>query len=92
MVGSGLVPYAVYRDYFDVNGFQDQYGINFSGISKPVIWVNTALGYGANMAGSYLIPPTVPVSRAIVSGYGHLDILLSKTAQGDVWGKYNLDK
>jgi pimeloyl-ACP methyl ester carboxylesterase len=92
MVGSGLVPYAVYRDYFDVNGFQDQYGINFSGISKPVIWVNTALGYGTNMAASYLILPAVPVSRAIVSGYGHLDILLSKTAQDDVWKTYNLDK
>ena len=90
-VGSGLVPYAMYRDYFDVNG-DNHYGMDFSGINTPVIWLNTELGYGENMEGANLIPSSVSVTTDVIPGYGHLDILLSRTAQDDVWEEYCLDE
>jgi pimeloyl-ACP methyl ester carboxylesterase len=82
-VGSGLVPYAVYRDYFDVNGYNINYSINWSGIRVPLLWVNSQLGYGKN-AYSGGIPKTFKV----IPGYGHLDLLGSSTAQGDVWNLF----
>jgi len=87
-LGSGLVPFAVYRDWFDVSG-QNTYGLDWSGMSVPVVWINTSLGYGPSRycGGS---TPTGPFNG--VSGYGHLDILLGSNAQSDVWSCYNLDK
>ena len=41
----------MYRDYFDVNGYNEDYRINWSGISVPVFWVNSRLGYGGNVDG-----------------------------------------
>ena len=93
-VGSGLVPYAVYRDWFAVNSYNTPatYRINWLGIMVPVVWLNTALGYGENMDGADLIPSSVFVTADVIPGYGHLDILLSRTAQNEVWKEYNLDK
>jgi pimeloyl-ACP methyl ester carboxylesterase len=93
-VGSGLVPYALYRDWFAVNSYNtcDTYRINWSKIKVPAVWLNTELGYGENMDGADLIPPSVSVTTDVIPGYGHLDILLSRTAQDDGWKKYNLDK
>jgi pimeloyl-ACP methyl ester carboxylesterase len=87
-LGSGLTPCAVYRDYFAVNAYNGAYTINWSGIRVPVLWVNSRLGYSGNTYGATLIknsgntnvkvPPSIP-------GYGHLDVLFSNTAQGNVW-------
>jgi pimeloyl-ACP methyl ester carboxylesterase len=85
-VGSGLVPYALYRDFFTVNAVDGDSNIRWSQIKKPVLWINTALGYGNYMHGADLITP--PVTWAIIDDYGHLDILASKTAQKDVWQAY----
>lgn len=86
-VGSGLVPFAVYRDWFDVNGDNLAYSINWSGIKVPIVWLNTELGYGSNRYCGGLITSGPEYG---IPGYGHLDIILSKTAQQDVWEKYNL--
>ena len=97
MIGSGLIPYAVYRDVYDVNGYNDgsagHYSIKWADWKneKPVIWLNTALGFNWNMAGAYQVPDDVSVTTDVIPEYGHLDILLSRTAQRDVWGKYHLD-
>jgi pimeloyl-ACP methyl ester carboxylesterase len=85
-VGSGLVPYALYRDFFAVNAVDGDSYIQWSQIKKPVLWINTALGYGGYMHGAGLITP--PVTSVIIDDYGHLDILASKTAKQDVWQKY----
>jgi pimeloyl-ACP methyl ester carboxylesterase len=86
-VGSGLVPCALYRDFFAVNAYNGAYAINWSGINKPVLWVNTELGYGNNLFGATLIrnAGNQQVSTAVIPGYGHLDALSSKTAKEDVW-------
>jgi pimeloyl-ACP methyl ester carboxylesterase len=86
-VGSGLVPCAVYRDYFAVNAYNGAYAINWAGINKPVLWVNTALGYGNNLFGATLIrnAGNTNVRTAVIPGYGHLDALSSSTAKEDVW-------
>jgi len=86
-VGSGLVPCALYRDYFAVNANNGACSINWSGISRPVLWVNTKLGYGNNMYGAYLIwkSGNHNVGTAVMPGYGHLDALASKTAETDLW-------
>jgi hypothetical protein len=55
----------------------------------PVVWLNTELGYGSNR---YCGGLTAGGPENGIPGYGHLDIVLSKTAQQDVWGKYNLNK
>jgi pimeloyl-ACP methyl ester carboxylesterase len=89
MVGSGLVPYAVYRDWFDVSGDHVAYSIDWSDIGVPVIWINTALGYGPNRYCGEVLTLIGPLNG--IGGYGHLDILLGRTAQ-DVWKDYNLDK
>ena len=95
MVGSGLVPYAVYRDWFAVNSYNTcaTYRINWLDIMVPVIWLNTELGYGTNRYGGDQIGASGPVGddENGILGYGHLDILLSRTAQRDVWEKYHLD-
>jgi len=90
LLGSGVVPYAVYRDFFDCSGYQVSYpGINWEGVNKPLVWLNTYLGYNASMAGAYQVIHA-PVTMAVIPGYGHLDILLSRTAKADVWDKYHL--
>jgi pimeloyl-ACP methyl ester carboxylesterase len=85
-VGSGLVPYALYRDFFAINAVDGDSNIQWSRINKPVLWINTALGYGDYMHGVDMI--TSPVTPVIIGDYGHLDILASKTAKQDVWQKY----
>jgi pimeloyl-ACP methyl ester carboxylesterase len=92
-IGSGLVPYAVYRDWFDVSGDNVDYSIDWLGIMVPVVWLNTELGYGTNRYGGDQIGASGPVDddENGILGYGHLDILLSRTAQRDVWEKYHLD-
>ncbi len=90
LLGSGVVPFAVYRDFFDCNGYNVDYGITWEAVSKPLIWLNTELGYNDNMAGADLVPSAVPVTTGVIPGYGHLDILLGKAAQADVWDKYHL--
>jgi len=84
VVGSGLVPHAVYRDYFAVNGSTGAYRIDWSGIGVPIVWVNTELGYGSNAYSG-----GVSKTFRVIPGYGHLDALLGRTAQEDVW-KYFL--
>ncbi len=86
-VGSGAVPCALYRDYFAVNANNGTDLINWSGIRKPVLWVNTELGYGDNMYGAYLIwsSGNHNVGTTVMPGYGHLDALASKTAETDLW-------
>jgi pimeloyl-ACP methyl ester carboxylesterase len=80
-VGSGLVPYAVYRDFFAVNAYNGTYSIDWENITSKVLWVNTGLGYNENMAGASLIPQvstgTCPhsVLTFVLGGFGHLDIL-----------------
>jgi pimeloyl-ACP methyl ester carboxylesterase len=89
-LGSGLVPYAVYRDYFAGNAYntEDTYKINWSEITKPVLWVNTELGYGGHPP-FYRIPygatKITQCTPQFIPGYGHLDVLSSRTAQQDVW-------
>ncbi|HVN70448.1 MAG TPA: hypothetical protein VMU10_00380 [Desulfomonilia bacterium] len=83
-VGSGLVPCALYRDYFAVNAFNGAYTINFSAITKPVLWLNTELGYGT----SAYHADNPNVEAGIILGYGHLDALSSNTAQQDVWHRF----
>jgi hypothetical protein len=94
-VGSGLVPYALYRDWFAANSYNTcaTYRINWSKIKVPAVWLNTELGYGTNMYGGDLIGASGPVGEDVngILGYGHLDILLGRTAERDVWEKYNLD-
>ena len=86
-VGSGLAPYALYRDFFAVNAVDGDSNIQWSQIKKPVLWINTALGYGDYMYGAdHLIKSAV--TSVIIDDYGHLDILASKTAQQDVWQKF----
>lgn len=85
VVGSGLVPHAVYRDYFAVNGgITGTYSITWSNIRVPIVWVNTELGYGSNAYSG-----GVAKTFTVIAGYGHLDALLGRTAQEDVW-KYFL--
>jgi pimeloyl-ACP methyl ester carboxylesterase len=79
-LGSGLLPCAVYRDYYDVNGYNINYHINWSNIQVPVLWVNTELGFGNKV---YIGPQGMTFK--VIPGYGHLDILLSSTAKKDVW-------
>ena len=86
-VGSGLVPYALYRDFFAVNAVDGDSYIQWSQIKKPVLWINTALGYGDYMHGVDMMINS-PVTPVIIDDYGHLDILASKTAKQDVWQKY----
>jgi len=80
-VGSGLVPFAVYRDFFEVNAYLGGYGIDWENISSKVLWVNTALGYNEYMAGASMIPQgsteSCPYSvlTLVIGGFGHLDIL-----------------
>lgn len=87
-VGSGLVPSALYRDFFAVNAYNGECSINWAGINKPVLWVNTELGYGSNIYGATLIRNSgnSNVLVAVVPGYGHLDILSGRNAKVDVWG------
>lgn len=91
-VGSGLVPSALYRDFFAVNAYNGACSINWTGIKKPVLWVNTELGYGSSMYGATLIrnAGNSNVLVAVVPGYGHLDILSGRNAKADVW-PYFLD-
>jgi pimeloyl-ACP methyl ester carboxylesterase len=81
-VGSGLVPYALYRDYFAANVKNGAYSVNWSAISMPVLWINTEYGYGVNTYGATRIPNK---GVYIMPGYGHLDVLSSRTAQSDLW-------
>ncbi len=87
-VGSGLVPSALYRDFFAVNAYNGACTINWAGIGTPVLWVNTELGYGGNMYGAteILNSGNNEVLVALVPGYGHLDILSGRNARADVWG------
>jgi len=95
-VGSGLVPLALYRDYFAVNAGDaaeqyaqlfglDAYNIVWDAITVPVVWINTQFGYGGNQYGFKKIPSN---KSWVQPNYGHLDILASRTAQSDVWDKY----
>ncbi len=81
-IGSGLVPCAVYRDYFAVNANNGAYEIDWEDIDEPVLWINTELGYGENTFGADLIDDA---TVHVIPGYGHLDVLSSSTAREDVW-------
>jgi pimeloyl-ACP methyl ester carboxylesterase len=79
-VGSGLVPLAVYRDFFQVNTYSQldgYYAIDWTNITSSVLWLNTYYGYNAFMGGASFIPKQGKdsVLTFTASGYGHLDIL-----------------
>lgn len=80
-VGSGLVPCALYRDFYAVNAGAGSYAINWSAIMKPVLWINSQFGYGGKMYGA---DSTGTCEADQITGYGHLDVLASPTARDDV--------
>ena len=81
-MGSGLVPCAVYRDWYAVNAHNGVYEIDWGGIQEPVLWVNTGLGYGEQW---YAPPENTEIERVVIDGYGHLDVFSNTTAQQDIW-------
>jgi len=85
--GSGLYPIAFARDHWAVVAGNGAYAIDWSAIQTKLIWLNTELGYGPQTHGATLAReagnPNVTV--AVVPGYGHGDILLSRTARRDAW-------
>lgn len=84
-IGSGLVPCALYRDFYAVNAGTGPYFINWSAITKPVLWINTQFGYGGKMYGADLMGSC---ETDQITGYGHLDALASPTAKDEVWSLF----
>jgi len=86
-VGSGTVPVALLRDYTSAIANLDNYRINWTGIQEKVTWINGELGMGAQTYGAELIRRSgnTHVTVAVVTNYGHVDVIYSKTAQKDVW-------
>lgn len=89
-VGSGLVPCALYRDFYAVNAGSGSYAINWQAITKPVLWINSALGYGNRQYGADRINSAHPgrCETDEIPGYGHLDLLVNPTAKTDVWSLF----
>lgn len=85
--GSGIVPLALLRDYSAAIADLPDFRIDWRRIEEPVVWVNGALGMGAQTHAAELIVAggNTNVSVVVLPGYGHGDVLLSTNAVQDVW-------
>jgi pimeloyl-ACP methyl ester carboxylesterase len=89
-VGSGIVPVALLRDYTSSIAELGDYRIHWAGIQEKVLWINGGLGMGYQTYGAELIRSLAnnhKVTVAVVPGYGHVDLIYSKTARKDVWSR-----
>ncbi len=81
-IGSGVVPYAVYRDYFAANApdyYSDVYFLDWN-LPAKVLWLNTEFGYGSQLAAYG--------AAAVIPGLGHLDVLANKSCVKSACWKY----
>jgi hypothetical protein len=81
-IGSGLVPNAVYRDFFAANAYNGYYGISWNTLNTNLLWVNTQLGYNEYKAGAKYVydrfaaeGKPYSVLTMTLCGFGHLDAL-----------------
>jgi hypothetical protein len=97
-IGSGLVPNAVYRDFFATNAYNGFYGISWNTLNTNVLWVNTQLGYNGYKAGAKSVYDRFvaegrpySVLTMTLSGFGHLDVLSNNSlnTQTTPWRKAN---
>ena len=86
-LGSGTAPLALLRDYTAAIAGLEPYTVNWFGIDEKVVWINAALGMGAQTYGAELTREAgnTNVAVHIVPGYGHADIIFGKNAKADVW-------
>lgn len=72
-LGSGVVPFAVYRDYFAANApyyYSGVYSLDWN-LPAKVLWLNTEFGYGSRFADYG--------AASVIPGLGHLDVLANKS-------------
>jgi pimeloyl-ACP methyl ester carboxylesterase len=86
---SGLIPMAFARDYWAAVAGDPAYAIDWASIKTKLVWLNAELGYGTQTYGASAAAasgnPNVEV--AVIPGYGHGDMLLSRSARRDVWSR-----
>jgi hypothetical protein len=85
--GSGISPMPLLRDYTAAIADRDEYRIDWSGIDERLIWINGEGGMGTQAHGAELVRAAgnTNVTVSVIPGYGHIDVLFSRTAQEDVW-------
>jgi pimeloyl-ACP methyl ester carboxylesterase len=87
-LGGGLISMAFARDYWSVVSMvEGEHALPWENIVGDVLWVNSELGYHDQMYGAELIGQAsgARVKTAVVPGYGHADMLWSRTAREDLW-------
>jgi|GEM_PF-2150806 len=86
-LGSGLVPLAVWRDNTAINSYNGKYNLSWKNINEKVLWINAEYGFGEYFKAVKLIKKggNKNVTALIVPGYGHSDLIWSKTADFDLW-------
>jgi pimeloyl-ACP methyl ester carboxylesterase len=86
-VGSGIGALALVRDYTAAIADLPPYQIDWTGIQEKMIWVNGGLGMGAQTYGAELVRQSgnPHVDVVVVPGYGHMDMVIGRTAAQDVW-------
>lgn len=87
-LGGGLISMAFARDYWSVVSMvEGAHPLHWDNIVGDVVWVNSELGYHTQMYGAELIGAAsgARVRTSVVSGYGHADMLWSRTAREDLW-------
>ena len=84
---SGLIPLAFARDYWAVVAGHSAYSIDWTAIKTRLVWLNAELAYGAQTFGARAAAAAgnSHVQVGIIPGYGHGDMLLSRSARKDVW-------
>jgi pimeloyl-ACP methyl ester carboxylesterase len=85
--GSGLYSIAFARDYWSVVAGNPEYAIDWSAITTKLVWMNCELGYGTQTHGAELARKAgnAEVEVFIIPGYGHGDVLSSRSADKDAW-------
>jgi pimeloyl-ACP methyl ester carboxylesterase len=86
-VGAGVIPVAVERDYWAVNAGNVDYRIAWDAIDSEVLWLNAELGYAHHSHAPELImrAGNRRVTKQVIAGYGHADLLWGNNAEHDVW-------
>lgn len=68
-----------------IGTWMQQIAINWSAVTKPVLWINSQFGYGGKMYGA---DSTGTCETDQITGYGYLDVLASPIARDDVWSLF----
>lgn len=90
-VGSGLTPIALARDYTAAisndEAYLPTYKVEWADVNESVRWINGELGMGPYTYATTLMEAAgnTDIEVTIVPMYGHIDVILSDTAEEDVW-------